>query len=225
MKGRGGDAGLCIPGQCRGGMQQPWDRGAGSCRSAKSPRKAFPPGRGSGGCPVGMDRGRRRRRGRDRGMLKCSIILPPQPIPHACVCGGREGGKGGKEEGSGALQRGGPLAARPGKRGSARSGHCRAGSAPGAMPEQRPREGGPRRAGGAARWLRGGRRGKRAREKKKRREARTPLLPALPGPFHTHSTRSHTHTPLINIWLSCCNLLQSFKGVVEREREGEGKGN
>lgn len=206
-------------------MQQPWDRGAGSCRSAKSPRKAFPPGRGSGGCPVGMDRGGRRRRGRDRGMLKCSIILPPQPIPHACVCGGREGGKGGKEEGSGALQRGGAARRPPGEAGlgseralqSRQRSRCNARAAAA--------RGGPPAGGGSCSLATGREEGKKSEGKKKRREARTPLLPALPGPFHTHSTRSHTHTPLINIWLSCCNLLQSFKGVVEREREGEGKGN
>lgn len=96
------------------------------------------------------------------GMLKCSIILPPRQIPRVCVCvcvckGWREDSEqrhfAGKRSGGAAAGVGctAPEKRCPprgcAERPRAPSGHCRAGSAPGATPEPRRRKGGTRTGG------------------------------------------------------------------------------
>lgn len=196
----------------------------GLAAAPQNPRSKPSPGEGERGVP-----GAAGRDGPEGGTREGSGDVkmqhhPPAPANSPRVCVRREGRREGKEGGG---QRrfpaggGGPLASSPpGEAGlgseralrSRQRSHCDA--------RATAARGGPPAGGGSCSLATGREEGKKS-EGKKRRKARTPLLPALPGPFHTHTARSHTHTPLINIWLSCCNLLQSFKGVVERERERE----
>lgn len=89
----------CLGGVAGGGMQQPWDRDTGSRAwllpwkelrkvSGQSPPPAAGGEQGDSGGRAGMGRADRDGEGgapRGRGMLKCSIILSPRQIPHACV--------------------------------------------------------------------------------------------------------------------------------------------